>query len=130
MKCFVDMKFPPPMNDVLKSKNMKRPTPIQMQGLTVALASRDMIGIEFRMPLVLGEGPIGIILAPSRELAWQTYTVADNFCQQVSKTTGYPELGTQLLIGGESVRDQLSLLLSSGVHCIVATPGRLRDVLK
>lgn len=151
-KRFVDMRFPKPIIEVLQAKNIKRPTPIQMQGLTVALASRDMIGIAFtgsgktltfslplvmaaleeelRMPLVEGEGPIGIILAPSRELARQTYDVVHEFCDKISTSHGYPEIRSQLLIGGESVRDQLSILQQSGVHCVVATPGRLRDVLK
>eukprot|EP00934_Nitzschia_sp_Nitz4_P007379 Nitzschia sp. Nitz4//scaffold296_size27349//25745//27235//NITZ4_008203-RA/size27349-processed-gene-0.19-mRNA-1//1//CDS//3329546282//7369//frame0 len=151
-KRFQDMKFPQPLLDVLNKKGIKRPTPIQMQGLTVALAARDMIGIAFtgsgktltfslplvvaaleeelRLPLVAGEGPIGIILAPSRELARQTYDVVNDFCQAISNAPGYPELRAQLLIGGESVRDQSSLLQSRGVHCVVATPGRLRDVLK
>jgi len=152
MKRFIDMKFPKPILDALAKKNMRRPTPIQMQGLTVALAGRDMIGIAFtgsgktltfslpivmvaleeelRMPIVANEGPAGIILAPSRELARQTYDVVHEFCQAVSAAPGYPELRCQLLIGGESVRDQMELCEASGVHCVVATPGRLRDVLK
>jgi ATP-dependent RNA helicase DDX41 len=151
-KRFVDMKFPPPILKVLQIKGIKKPTPIQMQGLPVALAGRDMIGIAFtgsgktltfslplvmaaleeelRMPIIPGEGPIGIILAPSRELVRQTYEVASEFCQEISQTPGYPELRTQLMIGGESVRDQVSTLQSDGIHCVVATPGRLRDILK
>jgi ATP-dependent RNA helicase DDX41 len=151
-KRFVDMKFPPPILKVLQTKGIKKPTPIQMQGLPVALAARDMIGIAFtgsgktltfslplvmaaleeelRMPIVPGEGPIGIILAPSRELVRQTYDVVCEFCQEISKTPGYPELRTQLVIGGESVRDQVATLQSDGIHCVVATPGRLRDILK
>ena len=44
---FADMGFPKPIMDVLISKNVRRPTPIQMQGLTVALSGRDMVGIAF-----------------------------------------------------------------------------------
>jgi len=44
---FADMAFPKPILDVLRQKNVKRPTPIQMQGLTVALSGRDMVGIAF-----------------------------------------------------------------------------------
>ncbi|KAG7363759.1 DEAD/DEAH box helicase domain protein [Nitzschia inconspicua] len=151
-KRFVDMKFPPPILKVLQKKGIKKPTPIQMQGLPVALAGRDMIGIAFtgsgktltfslplvmaaleeelRMPIVPGEGPIGIILAPSRELVRQTYDVVCEFCHEISQTPGYPTLRTQLVIGGESVRDQIATLQTDGIHCIVATPGRLRDILK
>jgi len=153
-KRFQDMKFPKPILDLLMKRGIKKPTPIQMQGLTVALAGRDMIGIAFtgsgktltfslplvmaaleeelRMPLVAGEGPIGIILAPSRELARQTFDQVQEFCHVITNDTSkqYPNLRAQLLIGGESVRDQTQTLLSQGIHCIVATPGRLRDILK
>ncbi|KAJ2764224.1 hypothetical protein GGI18_006496, partial [Coemansia linderi] len=91
---FKAMRFPPPVLDYLKAKGIVEPSPIQMQGLPVALSGRDMIGIastgtgktmafslplimlaleeESRMPLVQGEGPIGLIVCPSRELARQT----------------------------------------------------------
>ena len=59
------------------------------------------------MPIVPGEGPVGIILAPSRELVRQTYEVVTEFSDEISKTDGYPELRTQLIIGGESVKDQM-----------------------
>ncbi|KAL7504530.1 hypothetical protein ACHAXN_002174 [Cyclotella atomus] len=154
IRSFKDMAFPPPILEALKKKNVKRPTPIQMQGLTVALSGRDMVGIAFtgsgktlsfslplvmaameeeaRMPLVPGEGPVGIVLAPSRELARQTYEVVMEFCEAI-QTYGdarFPSIRSQLLIGGESGRDQLQLFRHRGVHCVVATPGRLRDFLK
>jgi ATP-dependent RNA helicase DDX41 len=152
IKRFVDMKLPPPVLKVLEEKQIHKPTPIQIQGLPVALAGRDMVGIAFtgsgktltftlpmimvaleeelRLPLIPGEGPIGICLAPSRELARQTYELVSEFCRGISKYPRYPELRSQLIMGGEAVRDQLELVRSRGVHCVVATPGRLRDVLK
>jgi len=42
-KRFVDMKFAPPILEVLKRKGIKRPTPIQMQGLTVVRSDTDYI---------------------------------------------------------------------------------------
>ena len=77
------------------------------------------------MPLVPGEGPVGIVLAPSRELARQTYEVVSEFCAALSS-----KIRAQLLIGGESGRDQIQPFRDAGVHCVVATPGRLRDFLK
>lgn len=152
LKRFLDMKFPKPVIGALEKRGITKPTPIQMQGLPVALAGRDMVGIAFtgsgktlaftlplimvaleeelRMPLTRNEGPIGIILAPSRELARQTYDQVQEFCDAVSQTEGYPQLRCQLMIGGESVRDQLQTVQNEGLHCLVATPGRLRDVLK
>jgi len=140
IKSFADMKFPPPILSFLKQRNINRPTPIQMQGLPVALAGRDMVGIAFtgsgktmtfslplvmaaleeemRMPLVGGEGPVGIIMAPSRELANQTYEIVQQVCDVVG-AGGYPQL-----------RAQLEPFKEKGVHCVVATPGRLRDFLK
>ena len=151
MKSFVDMKLPKGVLEYLEGRNIKRPTPIQMQGLPVALAGRDMVGIAFtgsgktmtfgiplvmaaleeemRMPLVGGEGPIGISLGPSRELVRQTYDQINALCASLAKH-GFPELRTQLIIGGENAREQLEPFKLRGVHCAVATPGRLRDFLK
>jgi ATP-dependent RNA helicase DDX41 len=152
MKRFKDMKFPSPILALLTSKNIQRPTPIQMQGLPVALAGRDMVGIAFtgsgktltfslplvmasleeelRLPLQSGEGPIGFILAPSRELARQTSEVVQSYCEAISTAVGYPTIRSQLLIGGEDKKEQLRSHQQSGVHAIVATPGRFRDFLK
>ena len=44
IRSFRDMGYPKPCLDVLAAKNVRRPTPIQMQGLTVALSGRDMVG--------------------------------------------------------------------------------------
>ena len=152
IRLFADMKLPQPIVDDLASRNIKRPTPIQMQGLPVALAGRDMVGIAFtgsgksltfalplvmasleeeiRMPLVGGEGPVGIILAPSRELVRQTFDIVKGFCEAMGRSGQYPPLRAQLVIGGESAREQLEPIRERGCHCIVASPGRLRDFLK
>ena len=53
-----------------------------------------------------------------------------SFCQAIAKQPGYPSLRALLLIGGESLRDQAQMIETKGVHCIVATPGRLRGMLK
>ncbi|CAM9429241.1 unnamed protein product, partial [Choristocarpus tenellus] len=47
IKSFKEMKLPPPMLSALDAKGIKRPTPIQVQGIPVALSGRDMIGIAF-----------------------------------------------------------------------------------
>lgn len=84
---FQDMRLLSPLLKFLKEKKIKSPTPIQMQGLPVALSGRDMIGIAFtgsgktlafslplllfaleaekRLPFIQGEGPVGIIVCPS-----------------------------------------------------------------
>ena len=93
------MKFPEPILEGLKKKGIFKPTPIQVQALPAILSGRDLVGISytgsgktlvFVLPLIMfaleeerklsfqhREGPVGIILSPSRELAIQTYEVFD-----------------------------------------------------
>lgn len=88
---FKDMKLPPPILEYLKEKKIKSPTPIQLQGIPVGFAGRDMIGVAFtgsgktlafslpilmkaleeekRLPFIGGEGPVGMIVCPSVSLA-------------------------------------------------------------
>ncbi|XP_058769996.1 DEAD-box ATP-dependent RNA helicase 35 [Vicia villosa] len=149
IKNFKDMRFPDPILKMLKTKGIVQPTPIQVQGLPVILSGRDMIGIAFTgsgktlvfvlpmimmamqeeimMPLVPGEGPFGLIICPSRELARQTYEVIEQFLLPL-KEAGYPELRPLLCIGGIDMRSQLEIV-KKGVHLVVATPGRLKDML-
>ncbi|KAI7869399.1 P-loop containing nucleoside triphosphate hydrolase protein [Spinellus fusiger] len=146
---FRDMKFPEPVLEYLKQKKINKPTPIQVQGLPVALSGRDMIGIAFtgsgktlafslplvmfaleaetRLPLMKGEGPIGMILCPSRELARQTHEGLCSLAEALSKG-GYPQLRSLLCIGGINMGEQ-SDVLNRGPHMVVATPGRLMDML-
>ena len=84
---------------------------------------------ESRLPVVRGEGPIGVILCPSRELATQTYENVLTWTDALSKDGRYPRLNTLLCIGGISMGDQ-SHVLNKGLHIVVATPGRLIDMLE
>ncbi|XP_020162388.1 DEAD-box ATP-dependent RNA helicase 35A [Aegilops tauschii subsp. strangulata] len=146
---FWDLRFPEPISRMLREKGIVQPTPIQVQGLPVALSGRDMIGFAFTgsgktlvfvlplimvalqeemlMPIVPGEGPFGMIICPSRELAKQTYDVIDMFLSPL-KQAGFPEIRPLLCIGGVDMRTQLDVV-RKGVHIVVATPGRLKDLL-
>jgi ATP-dependent RNA helicase DDX41 len=150
IKSFKDMRFPPAILDCLVENGIKRPTPIQVQGIPTILSGRDMIGIAFtgsgktitftlplimlaleeeeKLPLVPGEGPFGIILSPSRELARQTWEVVDRYCEALG-SKGFPRLRALLAIGGEDRAEQLNYIRKNGVHCIVATPGRVKDFI-
>lgn len=158
IKTFKEMKLPEAVLKALANKGIARPTPIQVQALPALLSGRDLVGIAFtgsgktltfsmpmimfaleeemNMPLEAGEGPIGLILAPSRELARQTYEVVDYFLQAIGDYRDhngryvYPRLRSTLCIGGEDGRAQIAVAKAQGVHCIVATPGRLNDLLK
>ncbi|KAI8512518.1 DEAD (Asp-Glu-Ala-Asp) box polypeptide 41 [Branchiostoma belcheri] len=133
----------------LKKRGIHHPTPIQIQGLPAILSGRDMIGIAFtgsgktlvfclpmimfsleqekRLPFTKNEGPYSLIICPSRELARQTH----QFITHVGKyleADGMPGMRTMLCIGGESAKDQFEQS-KRGVHMMVATPGRLMDML-
>ena len=131
IKTFKEMKFPDPILNELKNRSIARPTPIQIQGLPVILSGRDIIGSfvprvpgrsltfilpmimaalmeERRMPLEGGEGPVGLILCPSRELARQTHEVIEGFTVELQKQ-GMGEMRIMLCGGAE--------LISRAVGC-------------
>ena len=89
---------------------------------------------EKKLSIEGGEGPFGICLCPSRELARQTWEVIDRYCEALGAPgTGYPRLRSQLITGGEAKKEQIDAVQRNGVHCVVATPGRLKvrqDTLK
>ncbi|PFH31556.1 DEAD (Asp-Glu-Ala-Asp) box polypeptide 41 family protein [Besnoitia besnoiti] len=146
---FKDMRFPAPILKGLQERGISYPTQIQMQGIPAILQGRDIIGIAFtgsgktlvfslpmimgaleselRAPYLAGEGPFGLVVCPSRELASQTNDVCSFFCEKLHEG-GFPRLRCVCIIGGISVVEQ-SQAIRQGVHCIVATPGRLTDML-
>jgi ATP-dependent RNA helicase DDX41 len=150
IKGFPEMKFPKCILDAMQTAGINRPTPIQVQGLPALLTGRDIVGIAFtgsgktltftlpmimfaleeevNMPLKPKEGPIGLVLCPSRELARQTYEVVEYYIKSLEKSN-FPELRSMLCIGGESNQTQMDTFQRKGVHVIVATPGRLNDFL-
>lgn len=84
---------------------------------------------ECRLPFIRGEGPVGVVLCPSRELATQTYENLLVWTAAVAKEGKYPQLNTLLCIGGIAMGEQ-SHVLNKGLHIVVATPGRLIDMLE
>lgn len=119
----------------------EKPTCIQAQGWPIALSGRNMVGIAqtgsgktlaYIMPAVLhineqprlqrGDGPIVLILAPTRELAQQIQQVATDFgsCTNVSTTC----------IFGGAPKSPQARDLERGVEIVIATPGRLLDFLE
>lgn len=121
-KTFEQMKLPAPLLAHLKTLGIKKPTPIQMQGIPVLLSGRDMIGISytgsgktmvFCLPMILlameqecmmpfraSEGPFGLIVVPSRELAKQTYDVIKEIIRIFDQAgSPYPNLNVVLCIG-------------------------------
>jgi superfamily II DNA/RNA helicase len=113
------------------------PTPIQTQAIPAILMGRDLVGCAqtgtgktagFTLPMIdiLDAGrakarmPRSLILEPTRELAAQVAEAFDTYGK-------YHTLNHALVIGGESMADQLRIL-DKGVDVLIATPGRLLDV--
>lgn len=149
LKSFKEMKFPKPILVALDRKGIKKPTPIQVQGIPTILSGRDLIGIAFtgsgktlvfvlplimfcleqevKLPFVPNEGPYGLIICPSRELAKQTHDIIKYYCGHLQQA-GFPEIKCALAIGGTPVNETMAVV-NNGIHILVATPGRLMDML-
>lgn len=114
-----------------------KPTPIQEKAIPQVLMTRDIVGLAqtgtgktaaFTLPMIeilfggraKARMPRSLILEPTRELAAQ---VAENF----DIYGKYHKLNKALLVGGESMGDQIKLL-ERGVDVLIATPGRLLDL--
>ena len=122
LKTFADMKFPRPLLARLADQGIQKPSPIQMAGIPTVLSGRDLIGIaytgsgktlvyvlplimfcleqEARLPFTGGEGPYGLIVCPSRELAKQICETIEKFTGGL-RNQGLPSLRTCLAIGTE-----------------------------
>ncbi|CAE7736321.1 RH35 [Symbiodinium microadriaticum] len=151
IKRFEEMRLPRGILEGLKAKGIIRPTQIQMQGIPAGLMGRDIIGIAFTgsgktlvfgLPMIMcaleqelrarvqpTEGPFGLIIAPSRELAHQTYEVLEFYTDHLAEYhKEFPKLRSVLTIGGLSTGTQ-AMAIKKGCHMVVATPGRLNDLL-
>ena len=103
---FKEANFSPAIMSQLAKQGFVTPTPIQAQGWPIALTGRDLLGIAmtgsgktlaYMLPglvhinnqrtLSRGEGPIVLVLAPTRELAQQIQTVAKEFGSFVKPMT-------------------------------------------
>nr|XP_020461094.1 ATP-dependent RNA helicase DDX42 isoform X2 [Monopterus albus] len=128
------------MHQIRKSE-YTQPTPIQCQGVPIALSGRDMIGIAktgsgktaaFIWPMLVhimdqkeleaGEGPIAVIVCPTRELCQQIHAECKRFGKAYS-------LRSVAVYGGGSMWEQAKAL-QEGAEIVVCTPGRLIDHVK
>ncbi|NOD34223.1 MULTISPECIES: DEAD/DEAH box helicase [unclassified Ruegeria] len=130
----------PTLNKALKSANFTQPTPIQNQAIPLALNGHDILGLAqtgtgktlaFGLPLIdhLLAQPgkpdpktaKALILAPTRELVNQ---IADS----LRVLTKGSKLRVATVVGGQSINKQI-MFLSRGTDILVATPGRLIDLM-
>ncbi|OCI91168.1 RNA helicase [Rhizobium sp. AC27/96] len=126
--------------DTLSQNNFSTPTPIQAQAIPLVLQGRDLVGLAqtgtgktaaFGLPIIEmllkdAKRPDNrtvrtLILAPTRELVNQ---IADNLKLFVRKTA----LRINVVVGGASINKQ-QLQLERGTDILVATPGRLLDLI-
>lgn len=134
---FEELGLGPEIVRAVTERGYTTPTPIQAQAIPHILMARDVVGLAqtgtgktagFTLPMIeiLAGGrararmPRSLILSPTRELAAQ---IADNF----DIYGKYHKLTKALLVGGESMGDQIKLL-ERGVDVLIATPGRLLDL--
>ena len=138
---FSELGLPRVLVDTLASAGIERPTPIQARAIPDALAGRDVLGraqtgsgktLAFGLPLLTrlaaapvvrrSSSPRGVIVLPTRELALQV----DAALRPLSRPLGLRML---VVVGGTSIGRQIAAL-RRGVDVVVATPGRLVDLLQ
>jgi ATP-dependent RNA helicase RhlE len=140
LNSFAELGLAAPIARALAEENYTTPTPIQSQAIPPVITGRDLVGIAqtgtgktaaFALPilnhLAVNRGKLErksariLVLSPTRELSGQ---IADSF-----KTYGrHLRLSTTLAIGGVNIGRQIKAL-SNGVDILVATPGRLLDLV-
>jgi len=132
LKAFADMKF-------------ENPSPIQRQAIPIGVQNRDIIGIAetgsgktaaFVAPMLQyiakcpsamrlrtpTDGPLAIIMAPTRELAQQIE-------EETVKIARHMQVSVVSMIGGQSINDQ-GFKMRKGCDILIATPGRVLDALE
>ncbi|KAF1959538.1 hypothetical protein CC80DRAFT_466442 [Byssothecium circinans] len=138
---FDEAGFPPYVMNEVKAQGFAKPTAIQSQGWPMALSGRDVVGVAetgsgktltYCLPAIVhinaqpllapGDGPIVLILAPTRELAVQIQ-------QEISKFGKSSRIRNTCVYGGVPKGPQIRDL-SRGVEVVIATPGRLIDMLE
>ncbi|CAF3498114.1 unnamed protein product [Rotaria sp. Silwood1] len=138
---FDEANFPEPVMETIVQCGFEKPTLIQSCSWPILLSGLDLIGIAltgsgktlaFILPAIIhashqefvksGDSPIVLIMAPTRELVQQIYTVAHQFGQLA-------QCRTTVIFGGVSKESQRNSLLN-GIEVVIGTPGRLLDFIE
>merc|ERR1719310_1646500 len=141
VRTFEEASFPEYVLQEISRVGFREPTPIQVVGWPIALKGKDMVGIAetgsgktlaFLLPAIVhinaqpylsrGDGPIVLVMAPTRELAIQIQEQANQFgkSSKIKNTCCY----------GGVPRNTQKQDLGEGVEIVIATPGRLIDFLE
>lgn len=140
MTKFAELGLNPKLVSAVSEAGYETPTPIQVQAIPLVLEGRDVMGLAqtgtgktaaFGLPLIhqlLGnhdkrqpKSVKALVLAPTRELVNQ---IADNLRTYVQGT----HLKVRTVVGGMSINKQINML-APGIDILVATPGRLIDLM-
>jgi ATP-dependent RNA helicase DDX5/DBP2 len=138
---FTEASFPDYVMHEIQKQGYDAPTAIQAQGWPIAMNGRDLVGIaqtgsgktlayilpaivhiNNQPPITRGDGPIALVLAPTRELAQQIQQVAQDF--------GSSSYVRNTCIFGGAPKGPQARDLERGVEICIATPGRLIDFLE
>ena len=140
MSQFQQLGLSPALTDELARAGFDQPTPIQQQAIPLALEGHDILGLAqtgtgktmaFGLPMIdlikgtsekrVAKSAKALILAPTRELVNQ---IAENLLPMVRSLS----LRITKVVGGQSINRQV-IALAKGTDVLVATPGRLIDLL-
>ena len=127
----------------LESQGYAKPTPIQLAAIPAVISGKDVMGIaqtgsgktaSFVLPILQSlvkqsaakkhREPAVLILVPTRELADQVLEVIRSFSEKLPQ-----RVSSLALYGGGSVNTQMQVLGKTDVDIVVATPGRLLDLV-
>jgi ATP-dependent RNA helicase DDX47/RRP3 len=135
-RTFADLGVREELCDACENMGYKTATPIQTESIPLALEGKDIIGLAetgsgktaaFVLPILQAlldkpQAYFGLIMAPTRELAYQ-------ISQQVDALGSIINVKCATLVGGMDMVPQ-AIALSKRPHIIVASPGRLLDHLE
>lgn len=137
---FSELGLSPQIIDAINKANYDKPYLIQVEAIPAILQKRDLLGIaqtgsgktaSYILPILetlqqtavnKGRSIPVLIIVPTRELAAQVEEVIKTFSQFLSRT-----IKSQAVFGGVSINPQMMKL--NGTDILVATPGRLLDLL-
>ena len=139
MTTFAELGLDTDLVEALAAQGIEKPFPIQELTIPDAVAGRDVCGkaktgsgktLAFGLPMVMAlpdpddidHGPAGLALCPTRELAIQVAEVLE----RLAKVKGHT---VTAVYGGEKIEKQIKSI-DDGTGIIVATPGRLIDLLQ
>ena len=143
IRSWEESSLPPLILKAVNAAGYKEPSPIQRMCIPFGMKNRDLIGVAqtgsgktaaFVIPMLCflitkpritaensGDGPYSLILAPTRELATQIQSETIKFAKPLG-------IRTLAMVGGQDENTQIQMS-KQGVEILVATPGRLIDLL-